>query len=207
MCGAFGGEVTGPTKYNKRGQFENTNIRQNIVKPYLVSIGCDPLGQWPLPDVPKLLPRFMTDSGRLRRAVTNVMLGQGYKGQQPWYYKGAKMASSWPLWQSAFPKCKWIIVRRKDKDIANSCMKTAFMRAFDTTDGWQKWIDEHKARFDEMTTAGLDIYEVWPQKIVNNDLSEIKWVIDEIGLIWNEQAVRDFVSPALWSASKKRRTK
>ena len=51
ICGAWGGSLSGPTKYNRKGMFENSEIRNAVVKPYLRRIGCDPMGQDPLPDI------------------------------------------------------------------------------------------------------------------------------------------------------------
>ena len=50
ICGAFGGEISGPTIYNKKGIFENAFIREMLVKPWLENVGADPMGQSPLPD-------------------------------------------------------------------------------------------------------------------------------------------------------------
>jgi hypothetical protein len=47
ICGAFGGRMSGPTPNNRKGMFENEEVRNQIVKPYLSSIGADPLGQKP----------------------------------------------------------------------------------------------------------------------------------------------------------------
>ena len=48
LCGAWVGNVTGPTSWNRKGQFENEFIRDRLVKPYLKSINMDPMGQDPL---------------------------------------------------------------------------------------------------------------------------------------------------------------
>ena len=54
MRGAFGGKMSGPNMNNAKGMFENARIRNDIVKPYYRSIGVDPLGQYPLPDIESL---------------------------------------------------------------------------------------------------------------------------------------------------------
>ena len=51
-CGAFGGQVAGATKNNRKGMFENNAIRELIVKPILRKHKFDPMGQNPLPDIP-----------------------------------------------------------------------------------------------------------------------------------------------------------
>jgi hypothetical protein len=199
LCGAWGGDMSGPTRYNKRGMFENSRIRNEIVKPHLRRIGCDPLGQNPLPDIKqyRYIPAIAVADWR--KQISKIILNQGYDDKSPWFYKGAKMCLSWPLWNGAFPQAKWIIVRRDDGDIINSCLKTGFMRAFKDAKGWQGWIDEHKKRFQEMHEAGMRIREVWPAKMVAGNFEEMKSVIEDYGLEWNEQAVLEFISPAFWS--------
>jgi len=197
FCGAFGGKMSGPNDNNKKGMFENAEIRNNFVKPYLASIGADPMGQNPLPEAGRLRPYPY-----LREDVEKTLGHQGYKSG-PWFYKGAKMCLMWSVWHAAFPKAKWIIVRRKDEDIIASCLKTGFMRAFNDEMGWQWWVDQHKKRFEEMKAAGLDVQEIWPTKFVHGDLSEIRTFVDMYGgLKWNEKAVADFITPAWWSTGR-----
>jgi len=112
------------------------------------------------------------------------------------------MCLFWPLWVRAFPEARWIIVRRKSDDIIQSCLKTAFMKAYRTAEGWLGWIDEHKERFIEMEEVGCQIHYVWPQKMIDFDLSEIQSVIGKLGLKWEKNVVEDFIEPAYWSGGQ-----
>jgi hypothetical protein len=135
----------------------------------------------------------------LTHKVETIIKFQGYK-DGPWFYKGAKMCLFWPIWHRAFPNAKWIIVRRKDEDIINSCLRTGFMRAYDDAEGWQTWVDHHKERFQEMKAAGLSVAEVWPTKFVEGDFTEVhRVVIKFLRLRWRDKKVRDFIEPAYWS--------
>lgn len=207
MCGAWGGELSGPNHNNQKGMFENAEIRNTVVKPYFESIGVDRLGQYPLVDIQKL--RIPVDwSSR----ICSVMVKQGYPGGH-WFYKCAKACQFWPVWEYAFPNARWIIVRRKDQDIVNSCMRTSFMRAFDkehnrravkaktTEDGWQWWVEQHKKRFEEMVMAGLNVKVVWPEKMVNGDYQQMKEAVEWCGLEWTNK-VYEFISPKLWKGKK-----
>lgn len=195
LCGAWGGDMVGPHEYNKRGQFENLVVREKVVKPYLRVLGLDPRCQDPLPDT-RLLP-IVQDWHEL---FMYVMVQQGYKSG-PLFYKGAKMCLMWPVWQAAFPRAKWVIVRRDDKGIINSCKRTPFMNTFSDDEGWQGWVDHHKECFDEMYNASLDIYEIWVPALVQGDLSEAEEMIEWLGLEWNEEAVKEFISPELWNSA------
>lgn len=210
LCGAFGGIMSGPNINNPKGMFENAQIRNKIVKPYLMKLGVDPLGQFPLPDI-ETLP-IPSD---LRKRVEKVMWEEGYKRGQRWFYKGAKMSLTWPIWQYAFPDAKWIIVRRRTGDIVQSCLKTNFMRAFsreqfrnainvkNEVDGWIYWVRQHEKRFVEMIEAGMNVKIVWPERIVNADYKQIYETIEWLGLEWNSEVVTSFIEPKLWKARKR----
>lgn len=195
--GGFGGNMTGPTPNNKKGQFENNYIRDHITKPYLRLMGLDPLCQDPLPDVERLLP-YPT----LHTDVKTEMIHEGYK-DGPWFYKGAKMCLLWPLWREAFPDARWIIVRRNHIDIAESCMRTPFMRAFKNVGGWLGWAAEHEKRFKEMKAAGLNVTEIWSGELIKGRLDTMKKFVDTTeGLTWREDKIKDFITPELWKRGR-----
>lgn len=209
MCGAFGGNMAGANKNNQKGMFENVHIREKIVKPYLRKLGVDTKVQYPLLDIDNIaIPAHW------RMDVLKVMAAQGYQEESPWMYKGAKMASMWPIWHYAFPNAKWIIVRRKTSDIINSCLKTGFMTAFtleknqkavgvdNPADGWLWWVHQHEARFVEMIQAGLNIKIVWPERMVHGDYAQIFETVEWVGLEWKSE-VFNFIDPLLWHARKK----
>jgi hypothetical protein len=208
MCGAFGGNMSGPNKNNQRGMFENARVRNTIVKPYLRDIAVDELGQYPLPNIEKLsIPNDW------RKRVEQVMIEEGYKGE-PWMYKGAKMCLVWPIWDHAFPNAKWIIVRRKTSDIVASCTKTGFMRAFrreafrkavganTEAEGWLWWVHQHEKRFVEMIEEGLNCKVVWPDRMVRGDYQQIYETVEWLGLEWKSE-VLSFIDPKLWKARRK----
>lgn len=194
--------MSGPTHNNRKGMFENAQIRNTIVKPYLRQIGADTMGQYPLPDINNLIIPMSW-----KRRINQIMDEEGYKSGH-WMYKGAKMCLIWPILNIAFPDAKWVIVRRDADGIVKSCMRTGFMRAFrsrpnqravgakDEAEGWMWWVRQHEKRFEEMREAGLNCYEVSTDKMIDGDLSEIKDCIDWLGLEWNRKA-ESFVDPSL----------
>ncbi len=189
--GGWGGEMSGPTRHNKKGMFENAEVR-SIVKLYLKLCNVDPKGQYPLPDLHDLRPVM-----HWKRRITGIMEDQGCPFEQ-WFYKGAKMCLMWPIWNDAFPNAKWIIVRRADDDIVYSCMRTGFMNNRSTEKGWHSWVDHHKENFRQMHEAGLQIRELWPSKFVGGDYTELKEVMEWAGYSWNEDAINNFVDKKLF---------
>jgi len=199
ICGAKGGEMSSATIYNKKGMFENYEIRDTLVKPLLINLGVDPMAQNPLPDV-KLFKGL--DNVSWKNRVEKILNEQGISENDIWFYKGAKMCLMWPLWDNAFPDAKWVLVRRRSKEIVNSCMRTGFMRAFKTEEGWQGWVNQHITRFNEMLHANLNLREVWPQEMIDGEFSEIKAVVEWLGLEWKEKEVKEFITPSLWNEGK-----
>lgn len=210
ICGAFGGSMSGPNRNNEKGMFENSRIRQDIVKPYLRSIGADPLGQYPLPNLNELLvPTTWKDR------VEQIIKEEGCGEDQIWMYKGAKMCLHWPVWHHAFPDAKWIVVRRKTPDIINSCIRTGFMTAFmkpenrkavgveTEYDGWLWWVHQHEQRFVEMIQAGLNVKQVWPERMVDRNYGQAQEMLTWLGLEWSDE-IFNFIEPKLWKARQKK---
>lgn len=198
LAGAWGGEMSPPNRNNQRGMFENREVRSDMVKAFLRSIKCDPLGQHPLPSIGYLKSKFDGDfCDKWRNRFMRIMSKQGYDGG-PLFYKGAKMCLMWPIWANAFPQARWVIVRRETEDIVNSCLRTSFMRAYKTRSGWLHWVAEHEARFEQMIDAGLDVREVWPQRMIAGDFTEMQMVVNNLGLVWDADGSREFVDPGLW---------
>jgi len=208
ICGAFGGRMSGPNLDNAKGMFENNQIRNGMVKPFLASLGVDQLGQFPLPNT-----EGMPIPSEWSSVIEQIMIDEGYT-DGPWMYKDAKVCLMWPVWHDAFPNAKWVIVRRKTPDIINSCIRTGFMRAFtspnmqksvgakDAYEGWYWWVKQHEARFAEMIEAGLQIKQVWPERMVERDYRQTQDLIEWLGLEWDNK-IFDFIEPKLWKSRKK----
>lgn len=197
ICGAFGGKMFPGNKYNEKGMFENINLRESVDKGYLRSIKMDPKGQYPLPDTSNLpIPSDW------RNQVESIILKEGYQ-EGEWFYKGARSCLFWPVWHYAYPNAKWIIVRRRTADIATSCLNTGFMSYYKEYDEWVKWVNHHEEKFVEMIQAGLNVKQVWPERLIKGDYEQIHELIEWLGLTWKEKEVIDFISPKLWKAKQK----
>lgn len=196
ICGSFAGQTGPGNKYNEKGLFENMKIR-TIDKDYLKSIGMDPKGQNPLPDTSKLT--IPTD---WKNRIEKSIISDGYQ-DGPWFYKGARNCLTWPVWHYAFPNAKWVIVRRRSADIAESCLKTSFMNAYSTYEEWIKWVNHHEECFVEMIKAGLNVKMVWPERMVKGDYEQMYELIEWLGLSWKSEEVMKFIEPKLWRSRQK----
>lgn len=166
---------------------ENMAVREGLVKPYLSSIKADPLCQDPLPDLARIAP-----DPEWRAKVTKA-IGQ----PEPWAYKCAKACLFWPLWVEHFPEAKWVIVRRDRDKIVDSCLRTVFMRAFKDRSGWERWVDVHLERFEQLK-AVADCIEVWPHEAVSGDTEAYRPMVEHCGLEWRPQEVSAEINPGRW---------
>jgi len=117
--------------------------------------------------------------------INDILEEQKYKEDKPWIYKSSRIAQIWQLWNETYPDAKWIIVRRRTGDIVQSCLKTGFMTGYSDAEGWLGWIHKHEALFLAMIKAGVNYKEVYPERMAQNDFSQIKEVITWLGLEWN----------------------
>lgn len=204
LCGAWKGETGGPNKNNRKGMFENGGIRENIIKPTLRKMGYDPMGQSPLPDIDYIAKVAQGDTPEVLKAqMFDIIKSQGYTGNGPWMYKGAKMCLLWPIFHKMFPNAKWIVTSREAKEIVQSCLRTRFMRAYQDEAGWKGWVHEHLKRFNEMGDAGLDMRFVNTNSLACGNLSGIRNAVADCRLTWMEDLVKQFVDPSLWNGGVK----
>jgi len=156
-------------------------VKDEIIKEELRRNGCDPMGQYPLPDseiqVDNMRERVLKeleDADTVRDAKTTLM---------------------WQAVHKAFPEAQWVIVRRSKAQIVDSCKRARFMKK---APNWEVWVEEHERRFKAMRRK-VKYFEVWPDKMVRDgDYSEMADLIDWLGLEWDGYAVKKLVDPNQW---------
>ena len=175
--------------------FEDTAIREGIVKPHLRSMGMDPLGQryivppTPLKPIPDLADRFW-----------RIFKNQGLTDESWVAYKGAKLSFVWPVWHQHFPDAKWIIVRRPDGEIAASCLRTSWMRGRMTHKAWVEWVNEHKGQWTILKQVG-DARELWPRKFIDGDYTQLEEVFAWLGKKLRPKVVENCIDRKLFRQS------
>lgn len=179
---------------------ENTAIKKAVDNYYIEDLFMPVNGQKPLPNLADLHIPFGWGG-----MIENILIDQGYKGENPWMYKSHRIAQIFPVWQYAFPNAKYIIVRRKTSDIIQSCLKTGFMTAYQDKEGWLEWVHQHEKLFVGMIEAGLNCKQIWPERMVYGDYSQVYEMIEWLGLEWNDNIV-SLVTPLLKNSSQKERS-
>lgn len=193
ISGVWKGKTIGPSKENPKGFFENASLRESVLKPYLRSIKADPLGQDPLP----LLSDCAIDQN-IKNRIKRVLLDEGYH-RGPWLWKDAKLLLTFPLWVALYPDAKWIIVRRNQDAIAESCMKTGFMRARRTFKEWQSWVEDYESRISYLKENAINWVELDANLIIKDGSDYLKMFVDYIGLPnFDKERANNFISRQFW---------
>lgn len=56
----------------------------------------------------------------------------------------------------------------------------------------------HKVLFQKMAQADLDLWQIWPRRMIRGKFKELRELIERLELHWDKAAVEDFVAPILW---------
>lgn len=166
---------------------EHTGVRERVVKPYLSSLGADPLGQHPLPDSEaRPVPEGFAEKVRKELGSANV-------------YKEAKIALMWPIWAAAFPDARWVICWRDRWDVAASCMRARFMAHYTTEEEWAEWARQYHIRLESLQQA-CDCVDIWPHEAITDDVEAYRPVVEYCGLEWDREAVQRVIRRSDWHA-------
>ncbi len=198
LCGAWLGNTVAGGVGNPKGFFENYQLREQLIKPLLIQLGCDPLGVKALPNF-KQVPNIKG----LDQAFIQLLKKDGYTGESPWLYKDAKITLLWPLFSQAFSNARWVVVNRTVEDIIESCMNTHFMahHSSDIT-FWQDFVQQYQQRLNALKHSGLQVFSVSADNLVSGNSDEILTLAETLGLTPNRDAVEQFVTPQYWRASR-----
>lgn len=196
ICGAWLGYTVGAGggKENPKGFFENRKLREDIVKPILTGLGCDPLGVLKLPGLNSMPP-----SPGLKKQVTDLITQEGYCADRPWAFKDAKLTLLWPMFQEAFPDASWVIVNRNIDGIVKSCMNTSFMAQHSgNPELWYAWSEQYTQRLKRLAQTVENCYEIQSEDLIVNNYRTLQTVIERLGLRWDRPAVDNFICRDYW---------
>lgn len=195
ICGAWtGSTVPGGSPVNPKGFFEHSVIREQVTKPILAGLGCDPLGVRKLPPV-----ALHAEIPKLADAIRGILEKDGYKDDMPWLYKDAKLTLLWPIYKKAFPDAVWLVVRRDIEGFINSCLRTNFMKQHSQErDFWEKFAEAYLLRIEALKDSGARVLEISSPDIIGGELGELEKLVSRLGLTYREKELKEFISPAYW---------
>lgn len=193
-CGAWSGTTIPATDDNPRGFYEHAIIREQVTKAILRQLNCDPLGVKRLPpvDIDLKIPT-------LAQVLKKIIEKDGYRNSRPWFYKDAKLSLVWPLFADAFPKARWVYVKRDTESFVNSCLRTQFMHQHSKDPAfWQAFAQQYMNRIERLKASGASVYEISTPPLIGGDFADLQRLIAQLGLRYNEERLRKFISPAHW---------
>lgn len=184
MLQACGGYLGSPENVNEL--YENLAIRENLLKPILQHYGGDRRGQRRFPRVPK--------PSELSPFDLPYHFHREFGDQDTPVYKDAKLILLWEVFQRELHNVEWLIVRRPKDQIVDSCMRTHFMNSYATKEDWERWVDYHEERIEDLKANCENWEEVWSNEIIEDPM-ELQGLVEWYGLDWNEDAVMKCVDP------------
>jgi len=163
---------------------EHMPFKTQVLKPYLKRIGADPTGQNPLPNTNDL-PEYPS-----LKADTETVIGDVD------VIKDVKTALIWPLLHEAYPDAKWIIVYRRPEKIAESCMRTSFMRKHHTLEAWENWAKNYHARCNDLAQVA-DTHTIQSADVIE-DVEVLRETSEWLGFEFDANAVRGCIDKNRW---------
>jgi hypothetical protein len=193
LCGAFGGDLIGKNRWNKKGFFENNGIRDPYIKEILKLNGFCERGVKKLP-----APEFdFKDIANIYDGVISEITRQGYGGKSNWFFKDPKLCLVWPVWNRAFPDARIVVVRRNKNAVMKSVRGCGFMERHGLSESIiEKWHHTHDMILDNISKLENALV-VNSDKLVSGDFTHIKNVVNLLGLEYNPE-VEKFIDNKLW---------
>ena len=154
---------------------ENHKFKRKYLKPYLSSIGADPMGIDPLPDPDGDFPplAFEVDSDIIKDPKLTL------------------------IWKALPADAKWLIVYRDPIKVAESCMRTPFLGNPKDYDGWLGWAEDYQSRLMTIPNACV----VRTQDVID-DVTALEEVVEWLGFEFNEKAVKRCIRKGKWHGDK-----
>ena len=186
LCGIQGGQVN--------SMFENTYL-QGYFRNVLSEKGYDINGHHPLPPID-------FTSLEIRKQMEMTWAYQGVSGD--WYYKDCRILLFCNQFITEYPEAEYILIRRTEKNIIESCKKTGYMNVFDdftlrtrlgiynTEQGWKYMIGEYNKRMEYLKNK-VKVTEIWLEDNVNAKHT-IPYMMERTGITINKDIYNNIYS-------------
>lgn len=211
-AGAFGGDIDRKASSRNGETFENIDIRDRVERPLLEGLKCEARGLGQLPNVDRLKSLARSLNGGWAGLIDDIFTRQGRAASHR--AEGARFVASpvacllWPLWHSAYPDATWIFVQRPIKDIFESCRASGYLdgahvrsnksRRIRTEAELNELIAGYETCYDQMTEAGLSMYDIWPHEIFQGKLGVLMCIMEDYCGLTMSADVAEYLRPYLW---------
>lgn len=200
--GLFGGDrerYIRPVKYNRRGNFENRRIKEEILKPYLT-----PRGLYSVREAPSSMKGedvdwfgMDIDPDELRSKILNIFRDEGWDGEAPLFIKQPCFVRMPKEMSLAFPEALWMLVRRDPQMAMWSRHYRNFTNNQPKEDGTFDVDDILRLASSSMDqiVENCNTVEVWPEDIAKGLWTPIRSCIEYAGGKWDQKASEKFYDP------------
>lgn len=163
-------------------------VRDELWKPILRDGGFDELAQTSLPPV-----GWFPDSISVADFRDRVLELVGLDDYDcVWGFKGIKGLLFWRLLDAAFPQARWVYVNRPRTEHINSLMRTPFMTAHNTPEGWGHYLDEIDLHRRDLVTSGRNVMTFSPSTIRHGDEWHTGYLCNHCGVKYSGAALDEF---------------
>lgn len=146
----------------------------------------DPLGQHPLPAEPLNVTGSEIETLAAGLGAANVV-------------KDVKLLFVWPSLLERFPDARFVYVWRDPVSIADSCLRTSFMRAYRTRADWFRWARAYQRFAEDLERAAPDrVLRVKLSDLLEGDERLIRSAVVASGLQWRPRQVAKTLRPKQW---------
>jgi hypothetical protein len=194
--GVMVGKHLAKTKFNPKGHFENSEMKQYLERLMVNSgVPLNPVnGPIPCPDVPG-------DFAESLRKCVGVKTGL-------WLLKEHKLLWFWPRLREVFPDSIWILTHRPKQDVVRSMIqhpaissriKSAIQCGQTMEGGASRYWSECIKRQREIAKHDRHVW-IDTDKIARGNMNESRQLVEACGLEFDAGKVRAFVNREYWHA-------
>ena len=196
-CGAFGGKTIGCVAANKKGIFENRGLNSMLLSPIFEEIEIrNPRGLLTVHKSGGPPAELFAD---FRQDLTYGLNKQGYKGGVA-YFKNGVYTFMFNRINELFPDAIWVLPYRNANSVVKSTQRINPNKPIDKI---KNDIKDYRFMYDHIQReAGERAFLINNDELMGGDYSEMKAVVEKAGLKWDEEAVTEWIDPALWGESK-----
>ena len=178
---------------------ENKQIKSILNSEYKKN-RLDIKGQFPIP-----FGNININETIVKDRIQNVLKYEGYKSGH-WLIKSSRFLQTYRNWKRIYPQAQWVIVKRKPSDVIQSCLKTDYMCAFNSSQvldivqartiekGWLWWIQQQDRLITELVMSEANTFVVWPERMVDGDFGQMEELFARLQLSFERTEVQKYIS-------------
>jgi hypothetical protein len=193
IAGAFGGDTIGEVPANPKGIFENKWINQMLIRPIVMEMGIrSSRGLKTIADIggpPKRLFESYAED------LIYGMNRQGYKNGVA-YFKNGLHTFFFDRINEVLPDAIWVLPMRSREGVIFSNKRIHPDRK---EKGVRREIDDYHDMYKHISDVAKErVYFIDNDALIGGDFSQMKGLVSDLGLEWNEDKVKEWIDGTMW---------